>query len=243
MKLEDYVYETWSPERPGNPFPSHLEIPHDLIVDFRELYKLTESRGQECGYLLFYEGKSWPIRHDPVTYGLPTSMNIPKSQSYYNFGNIHAHPSASIGHNGGYSPHSMYDLLTFKDVADRKIFIQFVVSGPKLYAMVFRHGWSRVSDAVQKFAGDRYNHDQAEGWAHVVRKNFRNENEYYDKMPTSDEHSKDVWKDQLKRQAGFGKKMEELSIASCTEFARQFGYGFYIGKTEGFGTGKIYIQK
>ncbi len=245
MKLEDYVYESWSPDRPGNPFPGTLEIPLYLIQDFRELYRLTESHGQECGYILFYEGKSWPIRHGTVAYGNAVSMNIPKSHSYYNFGNIHAHPSGSIGHSGGFSAHSMLDLLTFGDTTDRKLFIQFVVSSPKLYAMLFRAGWSRFGADVQKFASDKNCEIDDESRNYLAQKNFRNRDEYNDKMgsfPSVD--AAKLWVDELKRRTvGLGKKMEELSVSSCKEFARRFGYGFYIGKTQGFGTGNLHCQK
>ncbi len=245
MKLEDYVYESWSPEQPAMPFPGALEIPGYLIRDFRELYALTEKGGRECGYILFYEGKSWPIRHDIIASGLATSMNIPKSHSYYNFGNAHGHPSGSIGHSGGYSPHSMEDLLTFKDEADRTMFIQFVVSGPKLYAMVFRHGWSRVGDPVQGFALDKRGEIMAEADKHL--KKGIGDDEYFRKMgefaATGNTTGANVWLNELKSRTGFGKKMEELSISACKGFARRFGYGFYIGKTQGFGTGNLHRQK
>jgi hypothetical protein len=245
MKLEDYVYESWSLDRPGNPFPGHMEISHYLIQDFRELYKLTESRGQECGYILFYEGKSWPIRHDPVVYGDARSMNIPKSQSYYNFGNIHAHPSGSIGHSGGFSAHSMQDLLNFGNVTDRKLFMQFVVSGQKLYAMLFRAGWSRFNADVQKFANFKKCEMDDESRNYLAQKNFRNRAEFDDKMGSFTDYNAAVrWLDEMKLgTVGLGKKMEELSISACHDFARQFGYGFYIGKTEGFGAGKIHFAR
>lgn len=245
MKLEDYVYESWSPDRPGHPFPGTLEIPYYLIQQFRELYRLTEARGQECGYILIYDDRSWPIRHGTVAYGNAVSMNIPKSQSYYNFGNIHAHPSGSIGHSGGYSAHSVQDLLTFGDLTDRILFIQFVVSGPKLYAMIFRAGWSKFGDAVQKFAYDKNCEIDVESRNYLAQKNFRNRAEFDQKMASfTDYNAAVLWLDELKRRTvGLGKKMEEFSISACHDFARRFGYGFYIGQTEGSGTGNVHRKK
>jgi hypothetical protein len=245
MKLEDYLEEAWDPARPARPFPGTLEIPFDLTRECKDLYKMTESNGRECGYALFYEGKSSGIRHGMVALGSSFSMSIPRSNSYYNFGNVHAHPSGSIGHAGGFSAHSMQDLLTFEQEADKIIFIQFVVSGQKLYAMALRMGNSRFGDGMRGFANTKKDQITAEATDYVIRKNFRSDAAYQDKLSSfNNQIEVDRFFEDLKmRTPGFGKKMEELSIAACAEFARRFGYGFYTGKTDGFGGRRIHLQR
>ena len=245
MKLEDYLEETWDPARPARPFPDNLEIPFDLTREFSALYKMTEANGRECGYILFFDGRNSPIRHGPVALGSSISMSIPRSNSYYNFGNAHAHPSGSVGHAGGFSAHSMQDLLTFEQETDKTVFMEFVVSGQKLYAMVSRTGWSRFGDAVRGFANTKKDQISAEATDYAIKKNFRSDTEYQDKLSSfNDQIQVNRFFDDLKKRTpGFGKKMEELSISSCAEFARRFGYGFYSGKTDGFGGRKLHLQK
>jgi hypothetical protein len=118
----------------GEQWPQQLVVPDQMRAEFNGLFQISEQAGAEHGYALLYDRKTQALSHGQMVKGKPNSINpfIMGGIGDPNcFGYIHAHPSASIGHAGGYSPQSVEDLLTFEYWAGRGQFLQFVVSGPR----------------------------------------------------------------------------------------------------------------
>ena len=197
-----------------------------------DLYTIAEASGLERGGPLLCDRATETFALGEVAEGLKTSMNIPVTNDPGNFGDVHAHPSTSIGHVGGYSAHSMADLLNFKKTTGKPFWIQFVASGPWLYAMVQVKGVSKWDDTVQKFLKDR---DQEEvhqmretvmkfvggkdKWAKMLKK--------FDPDPTPAQY--EGLYDEYKAKAQVGALMQHLSVKHCAEFAREYNFFFYTG--------------
>src|SRR5689334_21934125 len=95
------------------------------------------------------------------------SMNIPVTNHPGNFGDVHAHPS--IGHAGGYTAHSMADLTNFNRTRGKPFWIQFVTSGPLVYAMVQVNGVSKWDGTVRAFLGGRSQEEEDQMMAAVIK--------------------------------------------------------------------------
>jgi hypothetical protein len=88
-------------------------------------------------------------RSEPVK-GNANSCDPPRTTNDLEFGDMHSHPSFSIGHVNGYSPHSIEDWRVFQHHLSKPVFIRFVASGDYLYAVVYRKGVSEfVSPLIQ----------------------------------------------------------------------------------------------
>src|SRR4051794_16994261 len=105
--------------------PDKVVLPGAFVAELNKLYEAAEAEGLEHGCALMCDRHSRTFSYGMVAVGQATSMHIPVSTHANNFGDVHAHPSASIGHAGGHSAHSMRDLAKFADTRTRPYFFQF----------------------------------------------------------------------------------------------------------------------
>lgn len=230
MDLIDYLIALDGGNRAA---PDKLTLPEKFAGELGKLYTTSESKGLEHGRTLFCDRASRAHSYGDVAHGLPTSMNIPVSAHVNNFGNVHAHPSASIGHVGGHSAHSMMDLAKFADTRDRPYFFQFVASGPRTYAMVQVRGVSLWDDTVGPFLTKR--NAEEEGEMLVAARKAAGGDSTFDMRKSTyvnndDEAGYEAWLTQLKTQANVGSLMQTLSMQNCAAFARQYHYFFFSGE-------------
>lgn len=223
----DYLYAG------GERWPQQLVLPVRMRAEFNDLYEHAEKAGAEHGYALLYDRKTQTFSHGQAASGNSDSINpfdMDGIGSPDCYGYIHAHPSASIGHKDGYSPQSVQDLLTFEYWAKRGQFFQFVVSGPKLYVLIYVHGASKWSDAVKAYLGTRLQVSQAAA----------------EDLLFSAAGGKDAWTagaleldpepgaaEQYRRKVmaqkpDFGKCMENIAMKECISFAQKYSYAFLI---------------
>lgn len=160
-------------------------------------------------------------------------MTIPASTHVNNFGNVHAHPSASIGHVGGYSAHSMMDLANFAGTRTKPYFFQFVASGTRIYAMVQIGGMSVWDNTTGPYLTAR-NGDETREMQAMLSNAAGGESAYMMRERTygnnQDTAGAAAWLKQLKTEANVGSLMQTLSMRNCAAFARQYHYFFYAGQ-------------
>jgi len=221
------------------PNPDYLEVEPPLAAQLFALYPPTEERGRERGGPLIYDPTARAYSIDPIDEGGPESMNIPETDHPGNFGDVHAHPSASIGHAGGYSAHSMEDLKNFRKTVDKPFWIQFVVAGPWLYAMVQVPGVSKWDNSVTAFLDARTGiefrqmTERLESWAGgrdkwQAKKDVLAEADGKAKAGVPLQSGPFVI--ESKNKARMGTLMQELSVRHCAEFAREYNFFFFAGE-------------
>ena len=209
--------------------PDKIELPDSLAARFLDLYRVTEEAGKEHGCAIFYNDQARQFFFSPITQGGPFSMNITTSSFDNNIGNVHAHPSGSIGHEGGYCAHSMQDLLTFEKSIGKEFFFQFVVTGKKIYAMLYVQALSTFDDTLKRRANE-WKDEITNSATNFVAKQWGGREQYMEKLASlNNQNQIDAFVDQAKRTTpGFGEHMEKLSLQACADIAAQFHYGFYI---------------
>lgn len=218
------------------PVPPTLELPPEVTALFRELYLATEKAGKEHGCPLFYdpEGPKTFFNTDVKT-GTAVSMSIPKSNFDNNYGNVHAHPSSSIGHKDIFCVHSLQDMLTFEDQVHFKkpFFLQFVSSGPKIYAVNYIRGLSVFNEAMKKLTNELKDVAPGEAKAYMINKYFGSEDRYLDKLgefATSQEAEEFLKK--LKMDPKVLAILDKVSRQSLMRVVRTFRYPFYEGSSK-----------
>ena len=230
MDLVDYLIALDGDNRAA---PDKLVLPEQFVAELGKLYTAAELKGQEHGCVLMCDRASRTFGYGEIAPGGPTSMNIPVSTHGNNFGNVHAHPSASIGHVGGYSAHSMQDLAKFADTRAKPYFFQFVVSGPRIYAMVQVNGVSVWDATVSGFLGGRHGDQEGQMLGAVVTA-AGGEAAYLARRaafgPDPDPADIDELMTELKVQANMGKLMQTLSMQNCAAFAQRYHFTFYAGE-------------
>ena len=229
MNLDDYVVQL---DGGNTSAPDKLTLQPTFVKQLLDLYTDAEARGLERGGPLLCDRATRTFALGEVAEGLKTSMNIPVTNHAGNFGDVHAHPSTSIGHAGGYSAHSMADLRNFSKTTGKPFWIQFVTSGPWLYAMVQVNGVSKWDGTVQKFLSDRVQEEESR-MKETVKKVVGGEPR--DKIlkqlgtdPDPAEYEKLY--DTYKAKAQVGALMQDLSVKHCAEFAREYKFFFYTGQ-------------
>jgi len=246
MELADYLDALHNGQRV---LPNTIEMPERLSAEFFRLAFNTEALAAEHGcYLLYDPGARQVALGDEARGPAKSFMTIPRSDDPMNFGDFHAHPSASVGVAGGYSPHSPADLSHFGDFPGRGYFIQFVAAGPMLYAMIFVDRVSTWNEEVRRFV-DAAGRDQAR----VNRGPLYHEAEMRalqagevkpaeaqadwafaaGMVKAADEGDDDgsLYTDDLMRQVpGYGKSVAERSVLFCEQFAEAWGYKFLKGQ-------------
>jgi hypothetical protein len=230
MNLDDYLVQLDGGNKSA---PDQLTLQPSFVKQLLDLYTDAEARGLERGGPLLCDRATRTFALGQVEEGLKTSMNIPVTNHAGNFGDVHAHPSTSIGHAGGYSAHSMADLWNFNKTTGKPFWIQFVTSGPWLYAMVQVNGVSKWDGTVQKFLNDR---DQEEVYQmrETVMKLVGGQPKW-EKMlekfgSDPDPAQYEGLYDEYKAKAQVGALMQHLSVKHCAEFAREYNFFFYTGQ-------------
>jgi hypothetical protein len=233
MKFDQYLNGMMEIKGKKEPTPSSLELPDEILALFAELYKATESKGKEHGCPLFYDPEATKAFFPgPIKDGNAVSMNIPKSNFDNNYGNVHAHPSASIGHKDIFCVHSLQDMLTFEHEiqAKKPFFVQFVASGPKIYAVIYVKGLSTFSEDMKKFANELKDKAPEEAKAFMIKKYFGDQDKYYDKLASfAEEEDAEKFVKNLKKDPAVLKILDKVSRESLLRVTRQFRYAFYEG--------------
>lgn len=234
MKLEDYLEGMLEIRGQKVVRPKTLEMPKALLHLFSELFQMTEQSAVEHGCTLFYDEEGKRVFGSPIKSGNAFSMSIAKSSFDNNIGNVHAHPTDSIGHKGGFCAHSMQDLLTFEHELMKPFFMQFVVSGSKVYAVVYTRGLSIFGDEMKAMANQLKDSSVQEAKAYMLKK--FGEDRYMDKISSfgSNQEAEKFLLDLKLSTPGLGKMMEKLSIEACMRIALRFKYAFYTGDVESF---------
>jgi hypothetical protein len=239
MKLEQYVSEILGENKHSASFPAALDIPKSLVDYCWNLYQDGEKGGRERGVNLYLKGGKLLIG-PKVFIGDPTGIDIAVETDNENFGDLHCHPSSSVGHVNGYSAHSAQDFQHFQSHLKKPVFIRFVASGTRIYAAINRDGHSNLN---LKEIGD------------IGGKTTREGQTFFDKhcptnKATRDKAINDMDSNQeidhylvLRRRdtPGLGKEMESLSIRDCKEIARRGNFGFYMAD-QGWGISVWYWE-
>jgi len=230
MDLVDYLIALDGDNRAA---PDKLVLPEQFVAELGKLYTASERKGREHGCALICDRASRTFGYGEIAEGLPTSMNIPVSNHVNNFGNVHAHPSASIGHVGGHSAHSMQDLANFADTRAKPYFFQFVVSGPQIYAMVQVNGVSKWDNTMQNFRNSRQQAEE-DGMIDAVV-HYAGEAKWLEMTTKASQQTDPVAArvklfEEYKAKAKIGPLMQNLSVKHCAEFARQYNFFFYTGQ-------------
>ena len=230
MNLDDYLIELGG----GNTSaPDKLTLHPTFVKQLGDLYTDAEARGLERGGPLLFARAARTFALGEVAEGLKTSMNIPVTNHPGNFGDVHAHPSASIGHAGGYSAHSMQDLAKFANTRNKPFWIQFVASGPWLYAMAQVDGVSKWDGTVQNFLSTRHRAEENRMFDAVV--NYVGGEKKWLELTAkaggdTDPDARTKLYEEYKPKAKIGPLMQNLSVQHCAEFARQYNFFFYTGQ-------------
>lgn len=240
MKFEDYLEGMLElGKRKREVRPDTLELPTALVQEFDHLYQICEKEGAEYGGPVFYDPEKRSVFVGPTRSGTATGINIATSNLDNNIGNVHAHPSESIGHGGGHSAHSAQDLLTFEKSHTKPFFIQFVVSGPKIYGMVYVKDISVFDESVKQFINGLKDKSASKAKNKLVE--FVGGDEVYDaEIAQFDKPGQlEAYLEEVKRSMpGLGKLMEDLSKEECLAVAREFKYTFYE-----VDTGKLFSSR
>jgi len=229
MDLNDYLIQL---NGGSTSAPDNLTLPASFALQLVDLYTAAEARGLERGGPLLWDRGTGTFALGEVAEGQKTSVQIPVTNHAGNFGDVHAHPSTSIGHAGGYSAHSMSDLRKFSQTTGKPFWIQVVTSGPWLYAMVQVNGVSKWDAAAEKFFTDR-NSEEVSQMKETVRKFVGGEpRDKILKQLGTDPDPADYGRlyDEYKAKAKVGALMQQLSVKHCAEFAREYNFFFYTGQ-------------
>jgi hypothetical protein len=232
MDLEKYVSEILNSGLHPTSFPADLDIPKPLVDYCWKLYQEGEKAGKERGVNLYLKKGKLDIGAD-VFEGTATGINIDSDASNDNFGDLHCHPSNSIGHVNGYAAHSPEDFLAFRNNTAKPVFIRFVASGAQIYAAIYRSGHSNL---VAKQIADIGLVINDKGTAFFDKKCPVDENRRIEAM-TRMNSSKEQYQYLILRRRdtpGLGKEMERLSIDGSEEIAKKGNFGFYAGN-QGYG--------
>jgi hypothetical protein len=227
MNLDDYLIQLDG----GSPSaPDKLTLPPSFVKQLFDLYSDAEATGLERGGPLSYDRATRTFALGEVAEGLPTSMDIPITDHPGNFGDVHAHPSASIGRPGGYCAHSTADLMNFDKTRGKPFWIQFVTSGPLHYAMVQVNGVSKWDGTVRDFLSAR-DQEVEEQIMTAVIKAAGGEPKWARKLEQSeaDPFRRERLYDKYKAKARVGALRQHLSVKHCAEFAQEYDFFFYTG--------------
>ena len=230
MNLDDYLIQL---DGGNTSAPDKLTLQPSFVKQLFGLYTDAEVRGLERGGPLLCDRATRTFAMGEVAEGLKTSMNIPVTNHPGNFGDVHAHPSTSIGRPRGYPAHSMADLTNFNKTRGKPFWIQFVISGPLLYAMVQVNGVSKWDGTVRAFLSGRSQEEEDQMIAAVI-KVAGGEPKWAKKLERfeSDPAQREGLYDKYKAKARVGALMQHLSVKHCAEFAQEYDFCFYTGPGE-----------
>jgi hypothetical protein len=218
-------------------FPPTLGVPKDLAKKLGKLYKYGEKLGHEHGQSFTLDpNPPGALAFSTRVEGMSNSCDPPRTGDPMEFGDMHSHPSRSIGHVDGYSAHSLEDYFVFKHHLNKPVFIRFVSSGPWLYAVVYRQGLTRYDAAAINALLDK--HTQAM-WEYFEMMNQGHDYADFDsrkdklsdialtRSPQAADQQMVTWKVLT---PGLGKWLMETSIRYNIQLAEIDRYGFYSAK-------------
>jgi hypothetical protein len=239
MELVKYVRDILSRSLYPTSFPGRLDIPKALVDYCWNLYSGGERIGKEQGVNLSLDASGNLAIGTHVFQGTASGINITNGATNDNFGDLHCHPSSSVGHVNGYAAHSGEDFLAFRDNTAKPVFIRFVASGTHIYAAVYRSGHSILNESLIVNIRDK-NVEEATVYfdTHCPVK-AKDRIDAMSNMESSNEHHQYIV---LRRRdtPGLGKTMERLSISACKEIANKLKFGFYAGD-QGYGVSVWYF--
>ena len=227
MRVEQYVSDILTTGGHPTSFPTDLDIPKELVDYCWKLSAEGEKGGRERGVNLYLKQGKLDIGAK-VFEGTATGININSDATNDNFGDLHCHPSSSIGHVDGYAAHSPEDFLALRNNTAKPVFIRFVASGTHIYAVIYRSGHSNL-DAKQIANIGLGVNDKATDF--FDKKCPVGEAERNSAMLDMDSSKQQAQYILLRRREtpGLGKEMERLSIIGCKEIAQRGNFGFYAG--------------
>jgi hypothetical protein len=232
MKLEQYVSDILTHNAFPTGFPADLDISKTLVDYCWNLYLTGEKIGKERGVNLYLKQGKLQIGTD-VFEGTATGIDIRSDSGNDNFGDLHCHPSSSIGHVNGYAAHSPEDFLAFEFNTGKPVFIRFVASGTQIYAAIYRSGYSNLVEKQISDIGIRITADGMKFFEDHCPVNSHEREKAMDPMGTQREINQYLI---LRRRdtPGLGKEMQRLSIRGCKKIAKKGSFGFYAGD-QGYG--------
>ncbi len=238
MEIKTYINDVLAHGRHAAGFPAHLDIPKAFIDYCYDLYTSGESRMIELGTTLSCapDGSLQyaAARVDGIAGG--TGINLPVHLNRTDIGDLHCHPSNSIGHKDGFAAHSPEDISSMDSHAGKPLFMRFVCSGTKIYLMVHRANLSALAPRHINTVRDG-NHDLA--LAFFDRHCPLNEDERNEQMlaQPNGQAMNHAMRTLRRNTPGLGKEMERLSIAGASAIANHCHMGFYAGD-QGYGISK-----
>jgi hypothetical protein len=227
MNVDDYLIQL---DGGNTSAPDKLTLQPGFVQQLLDLYTDAEARGLERGGPLLCDRATRTFALGEVAEGLQTSMSIPVTNHPGNFGDVHAHPSTSIGRPSGYCAHSMADLANFDKTRGKPFWIQFVTSGPMHYAIVQVNGVSKWDETIPAFLSARSQEKEDQIMAAVI-KAAGGEPKWAKKLEQSesDPARRERLYDKYKAKARVGALMQHLSVKHCAEFAQEYDFFFYTG--------------
>lgn len=252
MRLESYVRDVLRDDKHGDVFPETLTLVADLVGEFNALYSKGEKGA--CEY-----GRSMGIGEDYASIVLggehhsakyEANMVIPDLLSDGFFGDVHSHPTDSIGEAGGWAAHSMEDCLAIASHKEKRLFIGFVVTGPRIYAMAYRKGLTKIDEGhinglrakiesglKAQYLAEAWKGDE-EAFVDWQQKKFM---EFMDMGLKSEEDNaaalrKAMVENKRAHVKFSGRLGQNLTVSSCKELAEKDGFGFYMSAGPGSGT-------
>jgi hypothetical protein len=240
MELETYVSEILNKGLHATSFPADLDIPRTLVDYCWELYQDGEKIGKERGVNLFLDTHGKLDIDTNVFQGTPTGITITSATTNDNFGDLHCHPSNSVGHVNGYAAHSGEDFLAIRNNTAKPVFIRFVASGTHIYAAVYRSGYSTLVESQIASIRDTNSVDAQKFFEQkcLVKKTERDAA----MLNMNSSQEMDQYMVQRRRETpGLGKEMQRLSINVCETISKQLKFGFYAGD-QGYGISVWYYK-
>lgn len=231
MELADYL-ETLN-SRPWDK-RADVTLPDQLSTFFKQLAEITEQKGLEHGTFLLLDRDTRTFGKGNVVSGYQDHMDIPRSDAPGNIGDVHGHPSKSVGHDGGYSAHSPEDLRHFGDFADRNSFVQFVAAGPMVYAMIYVYRESVWNEEVDAYLVDAAtamtDANSAPLWEKAGGRDAFLDGRVWAQKADEDGGSEKYTANLRKQVPDYGKIVEQNSLDFCVRFAKTWGYQFLTWK-------------
>ena len=227
MDITEYVSKVLTKNGLTNSFPDSLVVPKSFVDHCWTIYSAGERQGKELGNNILYEDGEMKVG-DRLFEGTATGIDLTNIDKPENFGDLHCHPSSSVGHVGGYAAHSGEDLLAVRNNKDKHVFIRFVASDTHIYAMVYRKGHTVLDEKKIVHYREQSNSDARAFFDKHCLVNEEERNTAMLEMPGSKEI--DAYITQRRRETpGLGPEMQRLSIKYGKLIADDLKFGFYSG--------------
>lgn len=259
MKLMDYVTDARNPQRQlhSKGLPLKLELPDEIVKDLKTLYKSGETEGVEIGLTAFVTTDGG-FKIDHWSKGFPDRVQTLHTDDNDAFGDLHSHPSTSIGHVHGYCAHSPGDYQMFSPpnvILKKPLFIRLVCSEKHIYAVIYRNGLSKFNrpafddlQGTQKASQDSYFEEKnplGDKWRDeqntILLEGKVKEKQLAGLSKTAAEQKRTEIRQgmsfnrlvELKKYTPhFGRYMMNASLAFNMRMASACGFGFYVSGTD-----------